>query len=262
MFWRKIIDIMQLKFLPTLLITRPEALSQTLVENAYQQGWQAVSFCPIEMQLLDEQIGLMQEAVSQADVVFVVSPSAVSMVMPHLVNVQTKAIWACVGASSAELLAKWLPDTQIVFPKDGHDSEAVLRLPMWQKICQQQKKVVILRGTTGRNLLADTLSANGAQVCCLSVYKRIAKKLNLFVLEQLQDNQMPVALVISSQEIAKQLFTQIPIALHTYLKSLLYLSIHPRISNYLQEQGVKHIVDCGANNDAIFAALQLEWKSL
>lgn len=248
---------MLLQALPTLLIARPAASSQDLVAAVAEQGWQAVPFCPLQMALLPEAIDSMQQAAMVADVIFIVSPSAVHLVMPYLGNIPEYVKFACVGEGSAKALAQYVDAARIVYPQDGNDSEAVLRLPFWQEIAG--KNVVILRAQTGRNLLADSLQEKGAQVRCLSVYERQPCPIDWSVLSQLLLLNVPIAVFVGSQEMAKQLFTQVPTPLHTALKSLLYFSIHPRIGAFLHEQGINRVVNCAANHKEICAQLQHEW---
>ncbi len=243
--------------LPTLLIARPLDSSRDLMSAIQQQGWQAVHFCPLQMVLLPEVMDTMQQVALDADVIFVVSPSAVHLVMPHLTHIPQTVKFACVGEGSAKALARYVAADRIIYPNDGHDSEAVLRLPFWQGIAG--KNVLILRAQTGRHLLADSLQAKGARVMCLSVYERRQALLDWTILSRLLALNTHIAVLVGSKEMAQQLFTQVPTPLHTALKSLLYFSIHPRITAFLHEQGISRVVNCATDHDKICAQLQYEW---
>lgn len=52
------------------------------------------------------------------------------------------------------------------------DSEALLELPEFAAQAVAGKKVLILRGNGGRELLAETLRQRGAQVCAVTCYHR------------------------------------------------------------------------------------------
>jgi hypothetical protein len=83
-------------------------------------------------------------------------------------------VLACVGVSTARQIADDLdlPLSSITYPKDvlSADSEG-----LWTLLKPQlppNAKILILRGQTGRDWLADTLTQHGAAVTCLSVYRR------------------------------------------------------------------------------------------
>lgn len=83
-------------------------------------------------------------------------------------------VLACVGVSTARQIADdlELPLASITYPKDdlSADSEG-----LWTLLTPQlspNAKILIVRGQTGRDWLADTLTQHGASVTCLSVYRR------------------------------------------------------------------------------------------
>jgi uroporphyrinogen-III synthase len=77
---------------------------------------------------------------------------------------------AAVGASTAAAL-RASGVSQVLAPSAGGDSEALLALaPMAQMSGQ---RVLVFRGVGGRELLADTLRARGAQVEYVECYRRV-----------------------------------------------------------------------------------------
>jgi uroporphyrinogen-III synthase len=56
--------------------------------------------------------------------------------------------------------------------KAAFDSESVLALPAFQAPAVAGRRVLILRGDGGRDLLGDTLRARGAEVEYLTCYHR------------------------------------------------------------------------------------------
>jgi len=58
-----------------------------------------------------------------------------------------------------------------IYPEVGFDSEQLLEHPALQEV--SGRNVLIMRGQSGRELLADTLAERGANVDCLRVYSRI-----------------------------------------------------------------------------------------
>lgn len=79
--------------------------------------------------------------------------------------------WLAVGPASAKPLQDFhLP---VRLAEDGQDSEALMRLPLWQAhFARPDLKVMIWRGVGGREHLADQIRAAGGQVDYLELYKR------------------------------------------------------------------------------------------
>ena len=83
---------------------------------------------------------------------------------------------ACVGQSTAQCMAQDLGCSlaDIVFPDEhqSQDSEALLTLLTPRLV--PGSRVLLVRGETGRDWLADQLRARGVLVTCLAVYRRQA----------------------------------------------------------------------------------------
>lgn len=77
---------------------------------------------------------------------------------------------AAVGGRTAELLRQ-SGCPAVIVPATGSDSEALLAMPQLQQVDGRQ--VMIFRGDGGRTLLADQLSARGARVAYVEVYRRL-----------------------------------------------------------------------------------------
>lgn len=78
---------------------------------------------------------------------------------------------AAVGPATAQTL-RALGIVEVIVPEDGADSEALLRCAPLQAVAG--KRVVIFRGVGGRETLAQTLAARGAQVRYVECYQRVA----------------------------------------------------------------------------------------
>lgn len=77
--------------------------------------------------------------------------------------------WFAVGPTSASAIAK-VVQRPVTCPWRQHNSDALLRLPELQKVAGQ--RWLLVRGRGGRELVADTLRARGAEVTYLEVYQR------------------------------------------------------------------------------------------
>ncbi|MEL7312129.1 MAG: uroporphyrinogen-III synthase [Pseudomonadota bacterium] len=110
------------------------------------------------------------QPVSQADWFIFVSPNAVEHGLPLIEHALAQgARAAAVGPTTARLL-HFHNVRQPLVARDGFDSEALLRLPVFQNVAG--KRITLVRGVGGRELLTQTLRARGARVRLLEVYRR------------------------------------------------------------------------------------------
>jgi uroporphyrinogen-III synthase len=85
-------------------------------------------------------------------------------------------------------------------PEHEFSSEGLLALPALQDM--QGKQVAILRGNGGRNTLSETLTARGAQVEYLEVYRRVCPQGLAEQLQQLlQDHALGVITATSNESL-------------------------------------------------------------
>src|SRR5690606_19695006 len=79
--------------------------------------------------------------------------------------------WFAVGAGTAAVLQEYGLPAQ--FPADGQDSEALLRLPAWDRLlAQPDLRVLIWRGVGGRPYFTSTIREAGGRVDLLELYQR------------------------------------------------------------------------------------------
>ncbi len=106
---------------------------------------------------------------------------------------------AAVGRGTASALQErgLAPD---LVPADRYDSEALLALPEFQESAVSGQRVLILRGEGGRELLADTLYARGAEVEYAEVYRRVRPGIDPGkLLEPLAKGEVDVIIVTSGE---------------------------------------------------------------
>ena len=115
-----------------------------------------------------------------------------------------------------------------------------------------QQRILLVTGAGGRNLLAPTLKARGAEVVRLDVYERLPLHPNI-------DPRVVDAIIVSSGDgfrQAVQVWSSFGGASTTPV-----LAPSPRVAALGGELGVANVVQCqGASPEAVLAALpRMEW---
>ena len=221
--------------MPTLLIIRPSNRPQQDIQTCYAAGWQTQVLSPIEIEADRSALKKLPEQFKQADVVFWVSPTAIETAAPHLNFSDGPRAHITVGQTSQHTLAQFSP-YPVFSPEDGNDSEAVLRMPIWKNL-PPNSRVLIIRGHGGRDYLADKLSALGFQIDIAEIYFRRPHAIDWqhFKTEDI------AAAYVTSGELAREFFHQIPPQFSRFFESLLYFTHHPRIADALRIVGAKHV---------------------
>lgn len=233
--------------MPTLLIVRPQERAQQDIAVCQQAGWTALSFSPIRIETDSAALSALAQQFSQAEVVFWVSPTAVETAAPHVDFSDGQKIHITVGNASRKALSRFYSH-EIFSPTDGNDSEAVLRLPLWQNI-PPGTRILIVRGHGGRPFLAEALQHKGLNVEFAEVYFRRPNMLNW---KDFDANSVQAA-YITSAELVRNLFAQVPPQFAQCFKTLLYLTHHERVADALRQAGAKNIRVVEALNAATLA---------
>lgn len=104
--------------------------------------------------------------------------------------------WLAIGKQTAATLANYGIDAETT--PLGYDSEALLASPLLQQVAGQ--KILIVRGLGGREILAETLRARGAQVDYADLYQRTCPDYEDNEIEAALFQPLPDALLITSGE--------------------------------------------------------------
>ena len=153
------------------LVTRPLAQSAPLVQAIEAEGGKPCCYPVIDI-VARENGELTEDAarLEPADVFIFVSANAVrcglDVVPPHGARI------AAIGPATAAALDAAGARVDIV-PTGGSDSEHLLADESMRDV--DGKVITIVRGQSGRELLAETLTERGATVQYLSAYTRLAR---------------------------------------------------------------------------------------
>ncbi|MBS0393795.1 MAG: uroporphyrinogen-III synthase [Proteobacteria bacterium] len=152
------------------LVTRPEPQAGPLARRLATEGARVYRLPAIELLPREDRAGL-RAALGPIDrfhwIVFV-SANAVRFGAALLEGRRDLKL-AAVGPATAAALNHAGYRVALV-PQGGFDSEHLLASPEFRHV--QGQRVLIVRGDTGRELLADELTARGAEVAYAEVYER------------------------------------------------------------------------------------------
>jgi uroporphyrinogen-III synthase len=208
------------------LVTRPEHQSAALVSAIEAAGGRPIIFPAIVVSPLDTLAVEAQAAeLRDPDITIFVSTNAVLYGLDY----GGAARIAAVGPATAAAIEA-AGRTVDIRPQGGFDSEHLLAEPELNDVAG--KVVRIIRGQSGRELLADTLRARGAVVEYLPVYSRRAPRPDTAALERLEATWCSGgidAVTIMSVETMVNLVSLLPEACRNRLRQTLLVTPAERV---------------------------------
>lgn len=151
-----------------ILVTRPNPGGESLCQSIRAAGGQAIHFPTIEIVPV-QPINLETDSF---DWLIFISPQ--SVIHRPVFSKNTKI--AAIGAGTAAMLKKFNLPVHAV-PLTDWRTEGLLQLPEFQQL--ENKKIAIICGRGGRELLPDSLQARGANVTMVVTYERVLPKVSL-----------------------------------------------------------------------------------
>jgi uroporphyrinogen-III synthase len=240
------------------LVTRPQAQAVSLAARIVARGGTARIFPLLVIAPIDDSAPRDATIAALASYRFAafVSPNAVAASVPLIL---ARGPWptatrpVAVGSGTARALAARGVAGAIV-PDERFDSEALLAMPELAATAVAGHRVVIFRGDGGRELLADTLRARGAQVDCVSCYRRLPPA-DFTVLDGWLAAGELDALSVTSSEALAHLVAGVSPALRARLLALPLFTSHPRIAEAAAAAGFASRVLTDAGDEALVASL-------
>jgi uroporphyrinogen-III synthase len=240
------------------LIVRPGVEGQQLCSILQEHNIHALHLPLIDFEAASSTSIDTIEHFNQSDILIFVSKPSVQYTSSLLNDTQLK--WpttACdifaIGQPTSHALAK-LSKQKVYFPEIS-DSEHLLAMPQLQNI--SGKRVTIVRGDSGRELIYDSLLKLGAKVQYLEVYKRRIIKYDYSKkIEEWQQNRVS-SIVVTSEQQLRLLVKNIPRKQLPWIQSLNLILPSNRIVYVANQLGFEYAFDSkGASNSALFPVIQ------
>lgn len=236
-----------------IVVTRPREQATTLVLGIQKLGGYCIQFPLLEITPLADDSSLrgLAARLHEFHLAIFISPNAVRYGMqaiqaaggfPDALQIAT------VGLSSAKALHDY-GVKNVIAPQLKFDSESLLALPELQQVAN--KKIVIFRGDSGRELLGDTLKLRGAKVEYVTCYHRSKPQHDISALL----TASPDALCVSSSEALQHLSDMLNESDRTIFSAMHLFVSHERIAAAAQKLGWKHIITAAGGDEGLLAAL-------
>src|SRR5450631_4432470 len=150
----------------SVVITRPLAQSDSLAQRVAAMGRDAIVFPLLEIHPLADpaQLQLVLDDLTSYAMVAFVSPNAIDAVFKLVPSWPKQVALAVMGEGSRKALAEYgvnAGNATIFSPIDPHRTDSQTLLEALDLAALRGKRVLIIRGETGRELLADELRAAG-----------------------------------------------------------------------------------------------------
>ena len=243
-----------------LIVTRPAAQAADWVRQLAALGLQAQALPLLGIEAVDDQAPLRAawQALSACKLALFVSPNAVQ----HFFAAATLAAWplgvwaGSTGPGTTRALRQaGVPEGQIIEPAADaaqFDTEA-----LWSRLKAMDwkaQRVLVVRGESGRDWLADVLHQQGARVDFLAAYRRTAPapdERGLALLAAARDDPARHLWLFSSSEAVACLGALAPKADWRHSRAL---ASHPRIAQAARELGFGQVLPTAPTAQAVAEA--------
>ncbi len=255
------------------VVTRPVAQAQGLAALIEQSGGNAILFPTLKITESNDKTALDQLIADLADysILIFISPNAVKFGLGHILQhskIPASCKIATVGKGSAThakvLLKRDIDIVPAAFNglSGGYNSESLLSLPELQSV--KNKKIAILRGNGGRELLAETLRERGAQVSYICTYTRSVPDdddlENRLTLLKNKANANALCVTITSGESLHNFVSLLGNQATQWLKIMQLIVINERLVSLAKQSGFKQppLIAKNASDQALVDCVQ-DW---
>ncbi len=211
-----------------ILNTRPAHQQADLSSLLEQAGATVLSFPVIEIQPVITPPAVLDP--SDYDILLFVSRNAVdgAFRMYDASRLNDVELFGVIGSATGRALLERIedPGTRLV-QSDPYNSEALLAAAALQQV--EGKRILILRGQQGRNLLGDELARRGARVEYQEVYRRVLPGRDSKAFDDLVAAAFPTLVILTSNEGMINLFELVDAVAAERLRQIPWLLISERM---------------------------------
>ncbi|NML61756.1 uroporphyrinogen III synthase [Massilia sp. RP-1-19] len=250
----------------TVVITRPRAQCEGLARAVEALGRKPVLLPLLEISPLDDHTALRAElaGLDAFAMVAFVSPNAIDAAFAFIDQWPAGVTIAVVGEGSRAALARHgLTDANatIVSPRDPSRSDSENLLQALDLGALAGQRVLIVRGQSGRELMADGLRAAGATVSTVAAYRRSVPPMTPELAATLAGLiAAPKDWIITSSEALRGLMTLLheldPEAAVAKMQQQHLIVPHARIAETANTLGLTRLTLTGSGDERLLAALQ------
>lgn len=243
------------------MVTRPTHQAARLCELIRAAGGEALAFPVLEIAPIDDPAPAraLFARLKEFDIALFVSANAVDHAAALLDGdaLPSALKLAAVGRRTAECVREHFHRIDIEAPPP-YNSEALLATPALSEV--RGKRIVIVRGAGGRELLAETLRARGAEVHYAEVYRRLEPDTDL---DTVRSSRPHIDLmVVTSNDGLRNLVSMAGGRHRDWLLAAQLVVISPRTAELAADLGFAHpaAVAHTATDEALLAAMTA-WRS-
>jgi uroporphyrinogen-III synthase len=233
-----------------IVVTRPRELAQPLAAAIERRGGRAIVFPAIEIEELPAPAALKR--LSDYQLVIFVSPTAVRVSMRAIGPWPPTIAAAAIGAGTRRELER-AAIASVIAPQAGADSEALLALPEMRDVAG--KRVLIVRGESGRPMLGNALGARGAAVEYAECYRRSRPVADAAPLVERWKRREVDAVTVSSAEGFDNLLAMTGTEGAALLAATPLFVPHPRIASHVRMRVSAEVVVAGPGDDELVERL-------
>lgn len=238
-----------------ILLTRPEGQNQAMANKLAAKNIEYF-ISPLLSVQANAHAKQAINKVSQADYWIFVSANAVKFAASLLdQSLPSQVTYFAVGHATWSALAEL--GVNAIRPCDkSQDSEGLLELEQLDAV--QNKKIIIVRGNGGRELLGQVLSNRGANVDYWQVYQRQCPALDGALLVKQWQNFGIDTLILPSRTQLDNLIQLIPKALFPWLCDCHIIVTNESAQQHARAKGMRRVTNAkGAHPQALLNALNL-----